>query len=170
MLVVSSSENSKKKIEILNLLNPGIKQDYLDMDEHISRYGTIGIPFQNKFLICGGLEWNVYKNYRRDDSMLDISKEVIVLGEPSKTFEIIGSRISASYVVLNHNQIWITGGISMDQDYEKSTTTEFISCDENSGKFVAIAGPKLPFRIFHHCMITKMAKSHLITVYILILV
>ena len=155
MLLVTSSEKAKMKIEILDLLNlgNGNQEINLNMDELSSSYGTIGIPFQNQFLLCGGLEWKQKKKYRLDDSMSDISKEVMVLGEPIKNFEMNVSRISASYVLLNHNQIWITGGLNRENDYEESKSTEFISYDDNSEKFVAIPGPKLPFKIFYHCMV-----------------
>ena len=155
MLLVTSSENSKMKIEILDLLNlgNGNHEINLNMDERSSRYGTIGIPFQNQFLISGGLEWNQKKNYRLDDSMSIISKEVMVFGEHTKNFVMNVARVSASYVLLNHNKIWITGGLNRENDYEESKSTEFISYDENSEKFVAIPGPKLPFKIFYHCMV-----------------
>ena len=54
---------------------------------------------------------------------------------------------------LRSNRSLITGGLNRDGDFEQSKSTEFISWDENLGNFVAIAGPKLPFKIFYHGMV-----------------
>ena len=93
----------------------------------------------------------------------EVRKDVSILGQPKKTFDMFDIRLhSSSVVLLNNSKLWITGGISnhlgRDTSNRQRKSTELISIDQTP-----IKGPDLPFVISNHTMVQIDSK----TVYII---
>ena len=148
------------KVEIINVLDPGFKLQLTDRNEYsysrnkngVRRWSAVGGLVQNQPVICGGT-WNGF----------EVRKDVSILGQPKKTFDMFDIRLhSSSVVLLNNSKLWITGGISnhlgRDTSNRQRKSTELISIDQPP-----IKGPDLPFVISNHTMVQIDSK----TVYII---
>ena len=76
------------------------------------------------------------------------------LENPDKKFELLQDRTCGSCVLLDSNKLWMTGGC-----YNRTSTTEIISYNQNSDTMITNPGPNLPFLIDYHCMIKKNSKT-----------
>ena len=142
-----------RHVEIINVLDPDFKCQLTDRNEHsINRWSAVGGLVQNQPVICGGTR-------NANEELKDVS----ILGQPNKTFEMFDVRLhSSSIALLNSSKLWITGGISCYGGWNTSErqrkSTELISIDQSP-----IKGPDLPFVISNHTMVQIDSK----TVYII---
>ena len=144
------------QVEIINVLDPGFKLQLTDRNEYsIHRWSAVGGLVQNQPVICGGTR------FRFDWNCFEELKEVSILGQPNRTFEMFDIRLhSSSVALLNNSKLWITGGTSVRHPISKGQqkSTELISIDQPP-----IKGPDLPFVISNHTMVQIDSK----TVYII---
>lgn len=154
LLVVSGSKVAEFSTltEVIDLQNSQ-NQCQLTEDFELATTGGTGKLLQEKLpLICSG--------YTRTKGQSDVCYLLGNSLEKAQTFNLLESREYTSSILINPSTLWITGGLHRG-DFPIGApldSTEYLSL---SGE-ISQEGPKLPYKMRHHCLLNYDENSALL--------